>query len=121
MDMDLTEHITEAVDRYWADEVQILGAWPDGPMRSCVVYRRIIDPTMTLGRKFEFHPGVADGTVEVYAEDIALDLAEPVGIAARTSRRDRYGIVWVAIPKDQPTPQPPEEVVDQLSLNSPPE
>jgi hypothetical protein len=108
MDMDLTEHIIEAVDRYWADEVQILCAWQDGPTGACMIYRRTIDPTVTLGRKFEFHAGVADGTLEGYARDIALNLAEPLGTAAKTSRLDRYGIVWVSVPEDQPTPQPPE-------------
>jgi len=112
--MDLSRHITIAVDLYWADEVDILGSWPDGPAAACVVYRRTIDPTLILGQRFEFHTNAADGTVEGYARDIAINLAEPIGTAARSSRPDRHGIVWVAVHDQQPTPQPPTEVVQQL-------
>lgn len=112
--MDLTEHITDSVDRYWADDVQILGAWPNGPTGTCLVYRRTIDPTVTLGQEFQLHASAADGTLEGYARDIAINLAEPIGNAAKRSRPDRYGIVWVAVPEHQPTPQPPDEVVEQL-------
>ncbi|MBF4461288.1 MULTISPECIES: hypothetical protein [unclassified Rathayibacter] len=112
--MDLTRHITDAVARYWADDVQILGAWPDGPAGACVVYRRTIDPTVTLGHRFQFTANAADGTLEGYARDIAINLAEPIGAAARTSRPDGYGIVWVAVAENEPTPRPPVEVVERL-------
>lgn len=111
--MDLARQIIDAVDRYWATDVQILGAWPDGPAAACVVYRRTIDPTVTLGERFEFNANAADGTVEGYARDIAINLAEPIGAATRSSP-DQYGIIWVAIPDGRSTPNPPTAVIDQL-------
>jgi hypothetical protein len=65
--MDLTRHIIEQVGRYWSSEVQILGAWPDGPVAVCVVHRRTVDPTLIIGHRFEFGVNSADGTVEGYA------------------------------------------------------
>ncbi|KAA9106072.1 hypothetical protein [Microbacterium rhizomatis] len=61
--MDLNEHIIAAVDRYWADDVHILGAWSDGPTSACVVYSRTIDPAWILGHRFEFNAASADGTI----------------------------------------------------------
>lgn len=112
--MDLIRHITAAVERYWADEVQILGIWHDGPASAGIVYRRTVDPAVTLGQRFEFHSDAADGTVEGFARDIAIDLAEPIG-TARHSSPDRHGITWVAISDLQQTPQPPNEIVRQVS------
>lgn len=112
--MDLTAHILDAVDRYWADDVKILGAWPDGPTGAFVVYRRTIDPTLTLGHWFGFDARAADGTIEGFARDIAINLAEPIGAAAGNSRLDDHGIFWVAHRKDTPTPQPPAEVLERL-------
>lgn len=34
--MDLAEHIVREINRYWADEVNILGHWEDGPATVCV-------------------------------------------------------------------------------------
>jgi hypothetical protein len=110
--MSLSRHIIDAVDRYWAEEVHILGIWEDGPAAICVVYRRTIDPMMTLGCKLEFQADSADGTVEGFARDVAVNLAEPIGTAK--SRQDQHGIVWVAVPEDRPTPKPPAEVVQML-------
>ncbi|MCU1516789.1 MAG: hypothetical protein JWQ75_1510 [Pseudarthrobacter sp.] len=111
--MNLTQHIIESVDRYWADDVQILGAWQDGPATACVVSRRTIDPTMTLGCRPEFNAEAADGTIEGFARDVAVNLVEPIGTAR--SRQDRHGIVWVAIPEDRPLPKPPVEVLRMLA------
>jgi len=47
--MDLAEHIIREIDRSWADEVNILGYWEDGPATVCVVYCRTIDPAVVLG------------------------------------------------------------------------
>lgn len=113
--MDLTQHIITAVNRYWSADVEILGAWADGGTAACVVYRRRIDPDLLLGRRFEFTPEAADGTIEGYARDIAIDLAEPLGIIANSIRRDRHGIAWVVIPPDQPTPTPPPEVRQRIT------
>jgi hypothetical protein len=96
----------EAVDRYWAEEVQILGAWQDGPAAACVVYRRTIDPMMALGCRPEFHADSADGTIEGFARDMAVNLAEPIGTQITRTRQDQHGIVWVAVPEDCPTPKP---------------
>lgn len=112
--MNLTRHIIDAVDRYWAEDVQILGAWQDGPAAACVVYRRTIDPLMPLGCRLEFHAEAADGTVLGFARDVAVNLAEPIGTLITRSRQDQYGIVWVAVPEDRPTPKPPVEVVRML-------
>jgi len=111
--LDLTRLIIDAVDRHWADDVQILGAWQDGPTAACVVYRRTIDPMMTLGWRLEFDAEAADGTVEGFARDVAMNLAEPIGTAR--SRQDQYGIVWVAVPDDRPTPELPVEVARILA------
>ena len=47
---------------------------------------------------------------EIVALDVAVDLAEPIGTVMPRSRQDQYGIVWVAVPEDLPTPEPPEVV-----------
>ena len=120
--MNLTRHIIDAVDRYWAEEVQILSAWQDGPAAACVVYRRTIDPVMTPGCRLEFHAEAADGTIEGFARDVAVNLAGPVGTLISRSRQDQYSIVWVAVPEDRPTPKPPVEVVRRkvnLSFSDP--
>jgi hypothetical protein len=67
---------------------------------------------MTLGWRLELHADSADGTIEGFARDVAINLAEPIG-TART-RQDQHGIVWVAIPEGRPTPNPPVEVVRML-------
>jgi len=112
--MELERQIFKAVIEYYADEVQILGTWAAGPNAIWLVYRRTIDesvkPWLTVGRRFEFTERMADGTIEGYARDIALDLVEPVGSPIWQSRKDKYGIVWVALPHDLPTPTPPEAV-----------
>ena len=41
--MDFIGHIIAAVERYWADEVQVLGIWPEGPEVACVAYRRTVN------------------------------------------------------------------------------
>lgn len=105
--MNLVRYIVDAVNRYWADDVQILAIWDDGP-GACIVYRRTIDPTKVLGGKFEFRKDSADGTIEGYARDIAVNLAEPIGRAA--TRRDQHGIFWLSIPEDCPTPELPGDV-----------
>lgn len=114
--MDLSRSIAAAVGRYWVDEVRILGAWSDGPAVAYVVYRRTIDPTVTLGQRFEYHAGAADGTVEGYARDIAINLAEPIGAATRPSQPDRFGIIWVAVGDELSTPRPPADVADLLRV-----
>lgn len=113
--MNIVRHIIDAVDRYWAEEVQILGAWEDGPATACVVYRRTIDPTMTLGCRLHFHAEAADGTIEGFARDVAVNLAEPIGSQMYRVRKDVHGIVWVAIPEDRPTPRPPVQVIRMLA------
>ncbi|KAA9104512.1 hypothetical protein [Microbacterium rhizomatis] len=113
--MDLNEHIIAAVDRYWADDVHILGAWSDGEASACVVYSRTIDPALILGQRFEFNAAAADGTVEGYARDIAINLAEPIGAAAKASRQDQYGILWVALRGSDPPPRLPADVADRVS------
>jgi hypothetical protein len=102
MNMDLARYIIDAVDRYWAEDVQILGAWQDGPAAICVVYRRTIDPMMTLGCKLEFHSDSADGTIEGFARAVAVNLAEPIGTAR--SRQDQHGIVGWPSPRTAPHP-----------------
>ncbi|BCW11504.1 hypothetical protein NtRootA4_25680 [Arthrobacter sp. NtRootA4] len=111
--MHLIQHIIDAVDRYWTVDVEIIGIWKDGPA-ACVVHRRTIDPTTILGHRFEFTPASADGTIEGYARDIAINLAEPIGTLAATARQDEHGIVWVVIPKDRATPEPPAEILEKL-------
>jgi hypothetical protein len=111
--MHLVGQIFEAVNRYWAEDVQVLGIWEDGPGAACVVYRRTVDPAVLLGCRPEFHSNAADGTIEGFARDIAINLAEPIGTAK--SRQDQYGIVWLAIPDDRHTPEPPPDVVRILS------
>lgn len=111
--MDLIRQIMKAVDRYWAEEVNILGAWEDESAAACVIYCRTIDPEMILGGRFEFSFAAADGTVEGFARDIAVNLSEPIGTAAR--RQDQHEIVWLGIPKDRPTPQPPDEILEGLT------
>ena len=116
--MDLPSKIIDAVARHWADDVQVLGAWSDGPAAACIVYRRTVDPTMTIGCRVQFDADAADGTIEGFARDVAINLAEPIGTLSATSRRDRYGITWVAIAQDLPTPIPPGgmTIVDALCL-----
>ncbi|MHC6232017.1 hypothetical protein ACX5I6_21010 [Arthrobacter sp. MMS24-T111] len=113
--MDLAGHIVREIDRYWADEVNILGYWQDGPATVWVVYRRTIDPTVVLGRRLAFHSEAADGTVEGFARDVAINMAEPIGRAA--SRPDQHGVVWVGVPKDRRIPEPPSEVLQILRNN----
>lgn len=115
--MDLAQAIIAAVNRYWAQEVQILGSWEDAPAAVCVVYRRTIDPNVTLGRRLEFHENPADGTgsVEGFAREAAINLAEPIGIQASRTRQDQHGIVWVAIPENTSTPKPPVEILRNVS------
>lgn len=112
MNVDLAGQIIGAVDRYWAEEVQILGIWEDAPASACLVYRRTVDPMKTLGSRFEFGANSADGTIEGFARDIAINLAEPIGRAA--GRRDQHGIFWAGIPADRPIPGLPGEVVQKL-------
>ena len=112
--MNLARHIIDAVARYWSEDVQIFGVWDDGPATVCVVYRRIIDPTMILGCRLHFHAEAADGTIEGFARDVAINLAEPIGTLIDHVRRDEHGIVWVAIPENRPTPQPPASVLRTL-------
>ncbi|KQW05334.1 hypothetical protein ASC66_09905 [Leifsonia sp. Root4] len=113
--MSLARHIQDTVNRYWAEDVRVLGTWEEGPATACVVYRRTIDPTVTLGRELRFHVGDADGTIEGYARDVALNLAEPIGALSSGMRKDEHGIVWVAFPEEHPTPQPPVEVIQILA------
>lgn len=44
MNVNLARYIIDAVDRYWAEDVQILGAWQDGPAEVCVVPPNLDDP-----------------------------------------------------------------------------
>jgi hypothetical protein len=111
----LVQHIIGAVDGYWTVDVEIIGIWEDG-QAACVVHRRTLDPTTILGRRFEFTPTSADGTIEGYARDIAINLAEPIGTLAATIRQDEHGIVWVVIPHDRATPEPPAEILEKLGL-----
>mgnify|MGYP003576284712 CR=1 FL=1 len=117
--MNLARSIIDAVSSYWAEEVQILGSWEDAPAVVCVVYRRTIDPDVTLGCRLQFHENPADGTgtVEGFARDAAVNLAEPIGIQASRTRQDQYGIVWVAIPSDRSTPEPPASVIRLLAAS----
>lgn len=112
--MSLLGLVRHAVDSYWADDVQILGAWEDERAAICLVYRRTIDPSFTFGRREEFYPGAADGTLEGFARDIALNLAEPIGALAFNSRQDQYGVIWVAIAEDIPIPTVPVEITSLL-------
>lgn len=111
--MDLVDYIVDAVNRYRAEDVRVLGIWEDGPAAAYVVYRRTIDPSVVLGCRLEFNADAADGTIEGFALDVAINLAEPIGTAK--SRKDQHGIVWVAVPDDRRTPQPPSEVLRVLS------
>jgi hypothetical protein len=113
--MDLVRYVVDSVNRHWTEEVQILGIWKDGPAAACFVYRRTIDPSIILGSRFEFHAKAADGTIEGFVRDVAINLAEPIG-AAKT-RQDQHGIIWVGVPEDRQTPEPPSEVVGALSDN----
>ncbi|UKA73057.1 hypothetical protein [Arthrobacter sp. FW306-06-A] len=115
--MDLAEHIIREIDRSWADEVNILGYWEDGPATVCVVYCRTIDPAVVLGRRLVFNSTAADGTIEGFARDVAINMAEPIGRA--TSRPDQHGVVWVGVPKDRRIPEPPSEVLQILRNNEP--
>ncbi|UEL30054.1 hypothetical protein [Pseudarthrobacter sp. L1SW] len=115
--MDLAGHIVREIDRYWADELNILGYWEDGPATVCVVYRRTIDPAVVLGRRLTFGSRAADGTIEGFARDVAINMAEPIGRA--TSRPDQHGIVWVGVPTDRRIPEPPDELL-QILRNSEP-
>ncbi len=110
--MNLVRHVVDSVSRYWADEVQILGIWEDGPATVCVVYRRTVDPKVSLGWRLEFTADSADGTVEGFARDVAVNLAEPIGTAR--SRQDQHGIVWVAAAEGHPTPEPPADVLQRV-------
>lgn len=113
MNMNLAQYIIDAVGRYWAAEVRILGIWEDGPSTVCLVYSRTIDPMITLGCRLEFHAKAADGTIEGFARDVAINLAEPIGTAM--SRQDQHGVVWVAVPEDCPTAEPPANVLERLA------
>ncbi|UKA77329.1 hypothetical protein [Arthrobacter sp. FW306-07-I] len=115
--MDLAEHIIREIDRSWADEVNILGYWEDGPATVCVVYCRTIDPAVVLGRRLVFNSTAADGTIEGFARDVAINMAEPIGRA--TSRPDQHGVVWVGVSKDRRIPEPPSEVLQILRNNEP--
>lgn len=110
--MDLAGQIIREIDRYWADEVDILGYWEDEPATVCVVYRRTIDPTVVLGRLLAFNSKAADGTIEGFARDVAINMAEPIGRA--TSRPGQHGIVWVGVPMDRRIPAPPNEILQFL-------
>ncbi len=110
--MDLAGYIIREIDRYWADEVNILGYWEDGPATVYVVYRRTIDPAVALGRRLAFNSTAADGTIEGFARDMAINMAEPIGRA--TSRPDQHGVVWVGVPMDRRIPEPPNEVLQSL-------
>ncbi len=113
--MHLVQHIVDAGDRYWTVDVEIIGIWEDGSAAR-VVHRRTMDPITILGHRFEFTPTSADGTIEGYARDIAITLAEPLGTLAATTRQDEHGIVWVVSPADRPTPELPTEVLERLGL-----
>ncbi|MFW0772559.1 hypothetical protein ACLRGI_05270 [Paenarthrobacter nitroguajacolicus] len=115
--MHLVQHIGDVVDRYWTVDVEIIGIWEDRPA-ACVVHRRTIDPTTILGHRFhrfEFTSASADGTIEGYARDIAITLAEPIGTLASTTCEDEHRIVWVVILEDRPTPEPPAEILEKLA------
>jgi hypothetical protein len=114
--VNLSRYIVDAAKLYWAGEVRIIGIWEDGPDKGWVVYRRTIDPTRILGRRLEFHETAADGTIEGFARDVAINLVEPVGTARRS--QDRHGIVWVGVPVDCPTPELSEEILRALGGNS---
>ncbi|SDQ92943.1 hypothetical protein SAMN04489738_3649 [Pseudarthrobacter chlorophenolicus] len=110
--MDLAGHIIREIDSYWADEVNILGYWEDGPATVCVVYRRTIDPAVALGRRLALNSTAADGTIEGFVRDVAINMAEPIGRA--TCRPDQHGVVWVGVPIDCQIPEPPSEVLQSL-------
>ncbi|TDL34047.1 hypothetical protein [Arthrobacter nitrophenolicus] len=114
--MNLSRYILDAVELTGAGEVHIIGLWEDRPDAGWIVYRRTIDPTRILGRRLEFHKTAADGTIEGFARDVAINLVEPIGTARRT--QDRHGIVWVGVPVDCPTPELPEEILRALGGNS---
>jgi hypothetical protein len=113
MNLNLAQHILDAVNRFWAAEVDVIGIWDDGPSAVCVVYRRAIDPAVVLGRRLELNEEVADGTVEGFARDAAINFDEPIGTAS--SRQDIHGIAWVAVPENRTTPMPPFDVLQKLS------
>jgi hypothetical protein len=115
--MDLAGHILREIDRYWADEVNILGYWEDGSATVCVVYRRTVDPTVVLGRRLAFNSKAADGTIEGFARDVAINMAEPIGRAP--SRPDQHGVVWVGVPMDRWIPEPPNEILQILRNDEP--
>jgi hypothetical protein len=116
--MNLMEQLLRMVDSYWADEVQILGAWRDQQGATCLVYRRIIEPGLTFGRRVEFTETSADGTIEGFAQDVALNLAEPIGALAFSGRQDQYGVIWVAIPEDISIPTPPVGTTRMLDVRA---
>lgn len=114
--MQLFERIQDYVLRYWSADVRILSTWSTGPEKGYLVYRQKRDPKQTLGMRVELGPNAADGTLEGYAQDIAVQLAEPLGTAVSHIRQDGYGILWLGIPSTLPTPTPPREVLVQLGI-----
>lgn len=109
----LNELIQHYVNARHADRVVVIAAWSPAPNVSAIVYTRP-NTTQLYGVRACFGPHAADGTVEGYAADVALNMDEPLGAASRTLRRDEYGIAWVGIPPNQPIPTPPADVVATL-------
>lgn len=70
---------------------------------------------MTLGCRLEFQANSADGTIEGFARDVAVNLAEPIGTQITKSRQDQHGIVWVAVSEDHPTLRPHVKVIQNLA------
>ncbi|MFC4243087.1 hypothetical protein ACFOYW_06855 [Gryllotalpicola reticulitermitis] len=110
--MELIREIVERIERYWAADVEIVGAWYDSETTGYLVYQRLIEPAVLLGRRLEFGEGAAGGTLESYVADVAVDLDEPLGAAA--VEQDRYGIRWTAIAAGASVPQLPPDIAARL-------
>ena len=116
--MDLSLLIQEEIKRFWSRDVRILGAWPVGaPSVAAVIYHRALDPKNIWGRLAVFSPSVADGTLEGFARDIAINMAEPVGNLAAVSRMDCYGVSWLALPDSEPLPEIPRSILAEITAD----
>jgi len=112
--MDIVQQIRTEVDRYWSEDVEVLGAWSDcDGSTAWIIYRRRLDPLTILGHRFAFSTDAADGTIEGFVRDAAINLVEPVG-GARTWGPDEHGVVWVGLGGMHSTPAVPSNVIERI-------
>lgn len=67
----------------------------------------------------ELTPTAADGTLEGYAQAVAVELAEPLGTVVSRVRRDEWGVQWVGIPPGAAIPALPPAAIRQLGIDRP--